>query len=93
MPRGTGFSRRLHLQDCLGNLERFVFEVKKLPNGKKNLKTVKSNPQNWRKKAIAAKNVSLAPLRVFSWRRIGHHQHLSGAASLEYVAQDLCHIS
>ncbi len=35
--------------------KRLVFEVKNLPNGKKDLKTVKSEAQNRRKKTVAAK--------------------------------------
>jgi hypothetical protein len=35
-------------------LERFVFEVKKLPNCKKDLQTVESEAQNQSKKTITA---------------------------------------
>jgi hypothetical protein len=41
-----GFDLSLNLPDCLGASERFVFEVKKLPNGKEDLKTVKSEAHN-----------------------------------------------
>jgi hypothetical protein len=42
---------------------------------------------------LLPKNILPAPLRVFQWWQIGHRQYLSGAASLGYVALDLCYIS
>jgi hypothetical protein len=54
-PCGVSGYRRL--RDCLGELERFVFEVKRLPNDKKDLKTAKREAQNQRKKILAAEKL------------------------------------
>ncbi len=48
----------------MGELERFVFEVKKLQNGKKYLKTVKSEAQSRSEKTTATeKHVSASIAR------------------------------
>jgi hypothetical protein len=47
------------LLDCWGASDKFVFEVKRLPNGKTDLKTVKSKAQTQRKiNAAAQKHAS-----------------------------------
>jgi hypothetical protein len=66
------FSSRRHLQDCLGELDRFVFKVNLL-NGKKDLKTARSEAQNQRKKTMAAKKHFASALQVIYLRQMGHH--------------------
>ncbi len=77
------------LLGCVGEI---CFEVKKLLNGWKDLKTVRSKMKNWRKRPSLLKNVSPPPLQKKRWRQTAHRQCLLGGALLVYVALDLCYI-
>jgi hypothetical protein len=71
-----------HLQDCLDEMERFVFKVKKLLNGIHNLKTVRTEAQNRRvtTKRCVAPVIVRNPLKANeSWltpARLCSHQHM-----------------
>jgi hypothetical protein len=70
----------------LSELERFVLGIKNLPDGKKDLRTVKSEAQNRRKKTVATQKrfagaiVSspgsllhiLIEIRLSSWTALAH---------------------
>ncbi len=82
----------LTLRDCLGESERFVFEVNKLLKGIKDLKIVSSKAQNRSNRLLQPKNMSLPPLRELHRGRMGHCQCLPGAVLPTYVALDLYYI-
>ncbi len=82
-----------YLRDCLGVSDKFVFELKKSPNGIRHLKTVRSEAQNQRNRMSPPKNVSLPPLQGLLRRLMGHYRCVPGAALPAYAALELCYLS
>jgi hypothetical protein len=81
------------LQRCLEASASLVFKVKKLPNGIRDLKTVKSGDPKLKKQTITtekrvAEAIARIPLKAMAqcWR-------LPGAAPPGNVTLDLCYLS
>jgi hypothetical protein len=64
-----------------------------LPNGIKDLKTVKSGDLKKEGKSVATEKLVAAVIEQIPLKAVAHCRHLPGAASPGYVALDLCYIS
>jgi hypothetical protein len=81
------------LRHCLEALASLVFKVKKLPNGVKDLKTVKSEDPKQKKQTVANKKRVAAAIARTPQKATAHCWHLRGAALPGYVGLDLCYLS
>jgi hypothetical protein len=67
--------------------------VKKLPNGIKDLNTVKSGDPKPKKKTAATEKLVAAPVEQILPKATAHCRRLSGATAPGNVALDLCYVS
>jgi hypothetical protein len=69
-----------------------VFLEKKVPNGIKDLKTVKSGDPKPKKKTVATKKRVTAAIERIPPKPTAHCRRLAGATAPGNVALDLCYI-
>ncbi len=70
-----------------------VFQVKKLPNGIKDLKTFKNGDPKPKKKTVATEKRVAAAIERIPLKATAHCRRLAGATASGNVALDLCYVS
>jgi hypothetical protein len=73
--------------------ESLVSKVKKLPNGIKDLKTVKRQDPTPKQKTVATKKHVAAAIERIPLKAMAHCRCLAGATVPGNVALDLCYVS
>jgi hypothetical protein len=81
------------LRRCLEASENLVSKVKKLPNGIKDLKTVKSGDPKPKQKTVATKKHVTADIERIPLKATAHCRDLAGTTVPENVSLDLCYVS